>query len=392
MSFHGFIKVFPFFKVVCLGTYHLTVTGNIGQVALPPSSQPPSIGPSMSTVPPIITQTETSQDSEDQGASSTAQHPDAPGTAGGISDPDHSQNDGPLSSNYSDPQSTDDNNLNPSGSHILNPSENDDSTFSNHADSEGDGDHESTETTDDKVSNQIYAASQTGKKQKHANDMHRPAKPLPSAKITQVDSDDSDSERLPIVRPRRARAPDLPLISPPLPKGNTSDIVSVPADKLSVKGVTAKLFFAESHVPPKDYEFKVSEKMVNSLHFEVLHCTLTSLSSSSQAGIEHNLLKRIQKSIEDGYMNGIPRHHHASAKMLDVRQGSSQFFVTTPEDFAQLSGEDVQGIFRDRHVLIPGGSSKRSSFSRKGLAELGSLYTPRDIQCSSVEVSVDSLI
>ena len=378
MSFHGFISVSFFSQVVCRTCYHISATGEPEQPRLLPSSQlisapptsiaPAAIIPKYATPEPDEQQTgkradtgsssntDTSSDSENDGEQQETTvpkwtaHVDTDDTAGDVPNPDHSNND---DASQSDSKSLE-------------------------ADTVDDAYQSASD--DESPAREISPPYQLPKTKNRGKAGHGRSRPLQSATIRAVDSDDSGPQRIRTIQPRRARAPDLPLIFPPIPKRNVSDIISVPAEKISVKGVTAKMFFAKSSLPPKCYEFKVSEKMVPSLPLQV-YCSRIDVALLLQAPIEHALLRRIQKSVEKGYRDGLPPHHQESAQMLNPEAGGSQFFVTTTEAFARLSGDEVQAIFRDRHILIPGDSSAPSSFSRKGLAELGSLYAPRDIQC-----------
>jgi hypothetical protein len=173
---------------------------------------------------------------------------------------------------------------NPDDAEYYDDATNNNNDPSNTQPSESDGnDHlsmqESTYDTDDeKVTSdqsdeEIYPPVKKGR----GGRAQLPTKPLQGATIEHVESDHSDPEPTSIVRPRRARAPDLPLVFPPVPKGNVLDVTSVPAEKISRKGVTAKMFFALPNVPPKQYEFRVSEKMVSWFKSRFLRLRLTTI-------------------------------------------------------------------------------------------------------------------
>lgn len=96
--------------------------------------------------------------------------------------------------------------------------------------------------------------------------------------------------------------------------------------------------------------------------------------------MEYPILSEIQSSVERLFKDGKPLHHLDSARALEYDSQASQFFVTSAEDFEKLQAEEVQNIFRDRHILIPGHAPEYIGFDRQGLATLGSLHTQRDIQ------------
>jgi hypothetical protein len=100
----------------------------------------------------------------------------------------------------------------------------------------------------------------------------------------------------------------------------------------------------------------------------------------AQAAIEYALLADIHKNIESQYQSDRPPHHQPNATMQEYRPEASQFFVTTAEIFGKLGGEDIQEIFRHRHIVISGSSSEGLRFDHHGLASLGSLDAFREIQ------------
>jgi hypothetical protein len=92
------------------------------------------------------------------------------------------------------------------------------------------------------------------------------------------------------------------------------------------------------------------------------------------------MLSEIQTSAERLYQNGTPLHHLDSARSLDYDPQASHFFVTTPEQLEKLTTQEIQEIFRHRHILIPGPPPRDFHFDSQGLATLGSLTAPRQIQ------------
>jgi hypothetical protein len=86
--------------------------------------------------------------------------------------------------------------------------------------------------------------------------------------------------------------------------------------------------------------------------------------------------------VERLYQNGRPLHHLDSARAVhsDLLDGRSAFFVTTEAEFQKLKGDQIQAIFRDRHIVIPGPPPDDFHFDHQGLAALGSLTASRQIQ------------
>lgn len=100
--------------------------------------------------------------------------------------------------------------------------------------------------------------------------------------------------------------------------------------------------------------------------------------------MEYPNLKEIQDGVTGLYEAGRPPHHMDGAMLTDYdpRAGGSHFFVASADTFEKLDGDQIQAIFRHRHILIPGSSPSHCGFNREGLASLGSLTAPRHIQGS----------
>jgi hypothetical protein len=101
-----------------------------------------------------------------------------------------------------------------------------------------------------------------------------------------------------------------------------------------------------------------------------------------QAHIECAVVGKIQQCVERLYKDGRPLHHQQSATSLeyDPTSGTSTFFVMTLEEFKQLDGLEVQDVFCNRSLLIPGPAPNAFHFDRQGLAHLGSLGVERTMQ------------
>jgi hypothetical protein len=187
------------------------------------------------------------------------------------------------------------------------------------------------------------------------------------------------------VAPRRLmKAPDLPLpIMPTVVKKkktvmeNTPKVTGVEHRPLSRETVNVRLFPADRDKPPIDFEFKVS---VNTVCFTFYSSIFHFLIYFNQFETEYPLLRGIQASVQALFANGRPLHHLDSARSLDFSPAASSCFVTTVNDFNNLSAAQVQDIFRHRHILIPGAVKEDIKFDRQGLATLGSLTTVRTVQ------------
>jgi hypothetical protein len=95
--------------------------------------------------------------------------------------------------------------------------------------------------------------------------------------------------------------------------------------------------------------------------------------------LDYPLFKSIDKSVKSLFKNGQPLHHLISAKSREYDPASSKFFVTNNEELDQMSPQEVQDIFRHRHILVPGKSSGKK-FDRAALRFLGSMTQKRTIQ------------
>jgi hypothetical protein len=91
-------------------------------------------------------------------------------------------------------------------------------------------------------------------------------------------------------------------------------------------------------------------------------------------------LEGIQTSVERLYQDGRPLHHLPSARSKENSDGASSIFVVDHAVFSQMSGKDIQEIFRERHILVLGVPTEQMGFNPEGLATMGSLMTPRQGQ------------
>jgi len=75
----------------------------------------------------------------------------------------------------------------------------------------------------------------------------------------------------------------------------------------------------------------------------------------------------------------MPPHYQQNATHASFRNQRSRIYVAD-DHFNTLSAHQVQEIFRDRHILLPGAMSTNINFDRQGLLNLGCLTATCDIQ------------
>jgi hypothetical protein len=101
-----------------------------------------------------------------------------------------------------------------------------------------------------------------------------------------------------------------------------------------------------------------------------------------QADKEYELLQEVHESVEHGYIDGRPPHHHPSAqeKIFDASHPPhSSIFVTDYQDFVKMSDMEVQLIFRDRHILVLNSPLSDEGFSLKTLKKFCNIKKMVDI-------------
>jgi hypothetical protein len=94
-------------------------------------------------------------------------------------------------------------------------------------------------------------------------------------------------------------------------------------------------------------------------------------------------LENIQSSIESLYVNGQPLHHLSSAREVNYDPLDSQqscIFVVPFDDFTKMSAMTLQGIFKDRHILVVGAPASEQPFGLESLLTLGPLKRVIQIQ------------
>jgi hypothetical protein len=100
-----------------------------------------------------------------------------------------------------------------------------------------------------------------------------------------------------------------------------------------------------------------------------------------QAEKEIGVLQKVQKLVQDRYLEGRPRHHQPEARLTTVTSPlPSILFVSSYQDFMALSDEEVQHIFHDRHIVVTDVPARPYTWDRQTLSKFGSLLQQRDIQ------------
>jgi hypothetical protein len=85
--------------------------------------------------------------------------------------------------------------------------------------------------------------------------------------------------------------------------------------------------------------------------------------------------------VEQGYVDGKPLHHLPSARDREWAQGQSRIFVVEYDEYSRMSTQEVQRIFRDRHILVINQPDRENGeFGLKALSMLGHLDADLEMQ------------
>jgi hypothetical protein len=95
---------------------------------------------------------------------------------------------------------------------------------------------------------------------------------------------------------------------------------------------------------------------------------------------DHETLHAIQTSVEEGYINGIPKHHLLSAFNEENTKGASCIFICSYSEYIDLPIPRLQKIMRDRHILITNVPISGIRFNLNGLQTIGDVHEKRSIQ------------
>ena len=77
--------------------------------------------------------------------------------------------------------------------------------------------------------------------------------------------------------------------------------------------------------------------------------------------------------VERAYMNGVPKHRLPSARSVEFDADVSGIFVVSWEQFSKMSSKEIQGVFRNRDILVTGAPIQPLSFDKDGLSTLADL-------------------
>jgi hypothetical protein len=77
--------------------------------------------------------------------------------------------------------------------------------------------------------------------------------------------------------------------------------------------------------------------------------------------------------VEEGYVNGMPKHRLPSAHSKEYDPAASAVFVVEWAEFEKLSKPQVQDIFRHRHILVINSPTSTLNFDEVGLSTLSAL-------------------
>jgi hypothetical protein len=76
----------------------------------------------------------------------------------------------------------------------------------------------------------------------------------------------------------------------------------------------------------------------------------------NQTGDDTDTLRKVEACIKAGFRDGLPPHLQRNASSLEYTPGSDQsrIFVSSYSDFSRLSSVDIQGVLRQRLILVHG--------------------------------------
>jgi hypothetical protein len=90
----------------------------------------------------------------------------------------------------------------------------------------------------------------------------------------------------------------------------------------------------------------------------------------------------MMEMVEEKYVNGVPLHRLPDAQDVDA-EGGSTIFVVDFADFDEMDAQEIQDIFRRRHILVLNVPSKKVSFDRNALSLLAPLKKNTNMQSRS---------
>lgn len=108
--------------------------------------------------------------------------------------------------------------------------------------------------------------------------------------------------------------------------------------------------------------------------------SLLLLNHDVQAEREYRQIQEILTSVESDYIDGRPLYHQPEARERGLSPNTSQFFMTTYNDWCDMGPRVAQEIFRDRHIVVTGVQVPKRQFDLDSLERLGNLDQPREMQ------------
>jgi hypothetical protein len=76
----------------------------------------------------------------------------------------------------------------------------------------------------------------------------------------------------------------------------------------------------------------------------------------NKTGDDTDTLRKVEAHIKAGFCDGLPPHLQPNASSLEYTPGSEQsrIFVSSYSDFSRLDSADIQGVLRQRLILVHG--------------------------------------
>jgi hypothetical protein len=142
------------------------------------------------------------------------------------------------------------------------------------------------------------------------------------------------------------------------------------------KPYTFKYFGLDPGSDAKTYNFFTHGNVV--CWFDFPEATL--LFTSLQSDLEIPILQRVQKLIENSYVDGRPLHHLPAAYDTNYTPGSSAFFITDNKDYAKFARPMIPQIARHRHIVVRNIPQEEFPWSLDSFSRFGLLTQRREIQ------------
>lgn len=83
---------------------------------------------------------------------------------------------------------------------------------------------------------------------------------------------------------------------------------------------------------------------------------MSELNIINKTGDDTDTLRKVEARIKDGFRDGLPPHLQLNASSLEYEPGSDQsrIFVSSYADFSDMDSADIQGVLRQRVILVHG--------------------------------------